>query len=65
MMWVHVKEVALTKAGMEIGRALNVVTALQMIFFANIETFTKNMYRDTLNLFMLNPANLALIQTGA
>ena len=59
------KEVALTKAGMEIGRALNVDSALAMNVFANIETFTKNMCRDTLNKFMLNPANMALIQTGA
>ena len=54
MMWVQVKEVALTMAGMEIGRALNVDTALAMNVFANIETFTKNMYRDTLNQFIMN-----------
>ena len=58
-------EVALTKAGMEIGCALNVDGTLAMKVFANIETFTKNMHRDTLNKHMLNPANMALIQTGA
>ena len=55
---------ALTKAWMEIGHAINVDIALAMNVFANIETFTKNMHRNTLNKLILNPANMALIETG-
>ena len=55
---------ALTKAWMEIGHAINVDIALAMNVFANIETFTKNMDRNTLNKLILNPANMALIETG-
>ena len=32
---------------MEIGHAINVDIALAMNVFANIETFTKNMHRNT------------------
>ena len=49
---------------MEIGHAINVDIALAMNVFANIETFTKNMHRNTLNKLILNPANMALIETG-
>ena len=55
---------ALTKAWMEIGHAINVDIALAMNVFANIETFTKNMHRNPLNKLILNPANMALIETG-
>ena len=55
---------ALTKAWMEIGHAINVDIALAMNVFANIETFTKNMHRNTLNKLILNPANMAQIETG-
>ena len=56
-------EVALMMAQMEIGQALNVANAIPINVFNNIETFTKNMYRDTLKTFTL-PASLALIKTG-
>ena len=49
---------------MEIGHAINVDIALAMNVFANIETLTKNMHRNTLNKLILNPANMALIETG-
>ena len=49
---------------MDIGHAINVDIALAMNVFANIETFTKNMHRNTLNKLILNPANMALIETG-
>ncbi len=56
-------EVALMMAGMEMDCALNVNvdSALPMTVFTNTETFTKNLYRDTINMFMLHPASLALI----
>ena len=62
-MGVQVIEVAMMMAGMEKGSTLNVNvdSALPMNFFNNIETFTKKLYRDTLNKFMLQPASLTLI----
>ena len=57
-------EVALMMAGMDMGRALNVDIALPINVFINIETFVKNMYRDTLNKFTLHPASSALLKTG-
>ena len=56
-------EVAMMMAGMEMGCALNVNVdrALAMNVCTNIETITKNLYRDTLNKFTLHPASLALI----
>ena len=56
-------EVAMMMVGVEMGCALNVNvdSALPMNVFTNIETITKNLYRDTLNKCMLHPASLALI----
>ena len=57
-MAVQVKKVALMLAGMEIGCALNVNSALPMNVFTNTVTFTNNMYRDTFKKQTLSPESI-------
>ena len=57
-------DVTLIIAGKEIGCALKVDSSLPMNVFTDIETFTKNKYRDTLNNIYSASSNHGTDKTG-